>query len=194
DLSVMVVQATGSRRLLASDPASAAKAAELIEHTGREALGELRRLLGTVRVGDDPAPEGVAGLERLAAQARAAGQPGQLDVEGGESELSPGLSMAVHRIVQEALTNAYKHAPGARTDVTLGVGARELALEVSNESAATGAGVPGGGHGLIGMRERALLYDGSLEAGPRAQGGWAVTARLPLGPLVNATQRRSTPR
>ncbi len=180
-ISVMVVQAGGARRILERDAGRAVEAATRIERTGREALGEMRHLLGMLSDGADraalaPQPT-LAEIGELVARARAAGLPAVLDVRGERQPLSAGLDLAAYRIVQEGLTNAMKHAPGAVTTVTVSWTPHDLALEIRN--AANGGVTSSGGHGLTGMAERVRLYGGELQAGP-ADGGWRVSARLPL--------------
>jgi signal transduction histidine kinase len=191
-ISVMVVQAGGGRRILDRDPQRAAEAAARIEQAGREALAEMRRLLGVLHP-EERAPErepqpGMAGLEALVERARGAGLPVALHVEGERPELSQGLDLAAYRIVQEALTNALRHAGGAPAEVLVRYGPDAIELEVADRgrgpaappgAAAGGAGPAG--HGLVGMRERAQLYGGELHAGPRPGGGFTVRARLPVG-------------
>ena len=180
-ISVMVVQAGGARRILTRDAGRAVEAATRIERTGREALGEMRHLLGMLSDGADRAalaPQPTLGeIGELVARARAAGLPAVLDVRGERQPLSAGLDLAAYRIVQEGLTNAMKHAPGAVTTVTVSWAPHDLALEIRN--AANGGVTSSGGHGLTGMAERVRLYGGELQAGP-ADGGWRVSARLPL--------------
>lgn len=183
-ISVMVVQAGGARRILERDPERAAEAAALIERTGRDALAEMRLLLGVLRPGEqrpgrEPQP-GMAGLEQLVERARAAGLPVALRVEGTRPELPQGLDLAAYRIVQEALTNALRHAGAAPTEVVVRYGPAALELEVADRGAAAAPAPGTGGHGLVGMRERARLYGGELHAGPRPGGGFEVRARLPL--------------
>jgi signal transduction histidine kinase len=183
-ISVMVVQAGGARRILERDPRRAAEAAALIERTGRDALAEMRLLLGVLRPGDqrpgrEPQP-GMAGLESLVERARAAGLPVELRVEGRRPELPQGLDLAAYRIVQEALTNALRHAGAAPTKVVVRYGAAALELEVADRGRPAAPAAAPGGQGLVGMRERARLYGGELHAGPRPGGGFAVRARLPL--------------
>jgi signal transduction histidine kinase len=120
----------------------------------------------------------------LIGQARGSGLTVSLDVEGEERPLPVGVDLAAYRVLQEALTNVRKHAPGARTEVRIRYAASELELEVRDNGAAAGAvrivNSDGGGHGLIGMRERVALYGGELEAGPLPEGGFRVRVRLPL--------------
>jgi signal transduction histidine kinase len=197
-ISVMVVQAGGARRILERDPRRAAEAAARIEQTGRDALAEMRRLLGVLRPEErrserEPQP-GMAGVGALVERARGAGLPVALRVEGERPELPQGLDLAAYRIVQEALTNALRHAGGAPAEVLVRYGPDAIELEVADRGPgprlppATGARDPGpAGHGLVGMRERAQLYGGELHAGPRPGGGFAVRARLPVRDPALAT-------
>jgi signal transduction histidine kinase len=181
-MSVMVVQAGGARRILDRDPARALEAAERIERTGREALAEMRHLLGVLHPGEEPralAPQPtLAELDALIARAQAAGLPVLLHEDGARRALPAGLDLAAYRIVQEALTNALKHAGGAVTEVTVVWGELELAIEVRDRGRRRVAS--DGGHGLVGMRERVRVYGGELETGPARGGGWRVRATLPL--------------
>ena len=187
-LSVMVVQASGARRALAANPGAAVDAAKLIEQSGRDALVELRRLFGTVRRGEVEALDGSPGLDQvkaLVARARLAGLPATLRVEGEPVALGPGADMSAYRLVQEALTNALKHAGSSTTEVVLRYRHDGVSIEVVDEGdghAPASADVSGGGHGIIGMRERMKLYGGTVEAGPREDGGFAVRAYLPRQP------------
>ena len=185
NLSVVVVQAAGARAQAerrGADPGSLEK----IERSGREALVEMRRLLGVLRsddgAGSGTAPQpGLGQLPALAEGVRAAGVDVELDVWDGE--LPPAVGLSAYRIVQEALTNTLKHAgPAARARVAVRRDPDALTIEVSDDG--TGGAPSPGGHGLVGMRERAALLGGELSAGPRAGGGFAVVARLPLATPV----------
>ncbi|HEV8636329.1 MAG TPA: histidine kinase [Chloroflexota bacterium] len=184
-VSVMVVQAGAARTLLTRQPPRATEALLAVESGGREALGELRRLLGLLTDPDaEPslAPQpGLAQLDRLVERVGQAGLPVDVKIAGTPRRLPTGLDLTAYRIVQEALTNALKHAGGARCDVLVEFGGRELRLEVvdagGSPAAATGDGA---GRGLLGMQERIAAYGGELRAGPRPEGGFAVRARLPL--------------
>jgi signal transduction histidine kinase len=194
-VSVMIVQA-GAARLLLAEPARAAGPLLAVEEAGRQALAELRRLLGILRVGAahaalSPQP-GLAQVERLVAQARAAGLPVDLFVQGEARALPRGVELAAYRIVQESLTNARKHAGQAKARVIVRYGDGALELEITDDGRGRSAGHPGG-HGLVGMRERAALYGGELRAGPRSEGGFGVHARLPLEAIGNADRRRPAP-
>jgi signal transduction histidine kinase len=159
---------------------------ETIESSGRDALGELRRLLGVLRArGSDPlAPQpGLGTLPELLEDSRRAGQEIRFGVEGDPVRLKPALSLAAYRIVQEALTNARKHAPSATVDLTLRWRTDELEIDAVNDAAASGdRGANRAGHGLLGMRERATLFGGDVRARPRPSGDFRVLARLPLDP------------
>jgi signal transduction histidine kinase len=182
-ISVMVLQARGGRRVLESDPADARGAFAVIETTGQQALDEMRRLVGMLRTADDSLPlapqPGLRALDTLVEQVRAAGLPVQVAIEGEPRELPPGVDVSAFRIVQEALTNALKHAGPAHANVVLRYGADDLELEISDDGRGTGdASVSG--YGLVGMRERVSVYGGELHAGRRPGGGYALHARLPL--------------
>ena len=182
-VSVMTVQAGAARMLLEEDPARAREPLLAVEESGRQALAEMRRLLGVLRGGDDAAalaPQpGMAQMEALIRQVRSAGLPVDLTAEGEERPLPPGVDLTAYRVVQEALTNVLRHAGAARAQVHVRYGPQVLELEVTDD----GHVVPKnnhGGHGIFGMRQRVALYGGELEAGPRAAGGYAVRARLPV--------------
>jgi signal transduction histidine kinase len=184
-VSVMVVQAGAARRIASAKPEQAHDAIASIESTGRQALAEMRRLVGVLRSGDeptslDPQPR-LTDLAALVEQARAAGLPVRLEVEGEPRALPAGIDLSAYRIVQEALTNVRKHAGPARAEVRLRYGSGSLRIEVVDDGHAAVATANGGrGQGLIGMRERVALFDGRLEVGPLPQGGFRVLADLPL--------------
>ncbi|HEX8004978.1 MAG TPA: histidine kinase [Trebonia sp.] len=188
NVSVMVVQADGAGYALDSSPELARMALEAISSTGRQALAEMRSLLGVLRsAGDDPAeltPQpGVEQLAGLLEQARAAGLPVSFAVEGVPHPLLPGAALTAYRIVQESLTNARKHGgPTVTATVTLRFCEDQLMIKVSDDGrkSAAAALADGRGHGLIGMHERVEAYGGTVSAGPRPGGGWRVTATLPL--------------
>jgi signal transduction histidine kinase len=179
-VSVMVVQAGGARRILDRDPQRAVEAAAHIEDAGRAALAEMRRLLGVLHHSDERAPQPtMRELGALVERTRAAGLPVSLNVEGEPQSLPAGMDLAAYRVVQEALTNAIKHAGAAPTEVTVRWEPEHLELEIVDNGAPAANG-SGGGHGLVGMEERVRLYDGELRAGRREGGGFEVVARLPL--------------
>jgi signal transduction histidine kinase len=181
-VSVMVVQAAGVRRLLPVEQERERQALETVEKTGRQALAEMRRLLGVLRTEADrpelvPQP-GLTTIRQLVEQVRNAGLPVELEVEGDPVELAPGIDLAAFRIVQEALTNTLRHAGPAHAWVRVRYAADELELTIANDGET--AAPDSGGYGLVGMKERVNLYGGKLEAGPRDGGGFSVSARLPL--------------
>ncbi|MEU3525377.1 sensor histidine kinase [Streptomyces sp. NPDC038707] len=185
-MSVISVQAGLARFVLDSAPAKARDALGTIADTSGEALEELRRMLHVLRE-EDPGSPGRAPMPTLARlgdlveRVRAGGLPVDLAVEGPERPLPPGVELCAYRVVQEALTNALKHAGPARARVELRYGAQELTARVTDDGGGTDpARVPAGaGHGLIGMRERAKLYGGAVSAGPRSGGGYEVLLTLP---------------
>jgi signal transduction histidine kinase len=182
-VSVMTVQASAVRRLLRPDQVREREALLVVERTGREALAEMRRMVGVLRRPEEapalaPQPS-LEHLERLVEQAREAGLPVELQVEGEPVELPAGLDLTAYRLVQEGLTNALKHARAERAQVIVRYSDGEIELIVSDDGAGPGD-TAGGGHGLVGMRERVSVYGGELEAGPRPEGGFRLRAKLPL--------------
>lgn len=186
-VSVMVIQAGGARVVMDSDPERAEDSLRLVERAGRDALAEMRRLLGAFDSGADapalaPLP-GLAEIEQLVLRTRAAGLATALEVEGDVPVVSPAFDLCAFRIVQEALTNAIKHAGPADVRVLVRWAPDALELEVSDNGRGPGAATGGPpGHGIAGMRERVALHGGSVYAGADADGGFAVRARLPLTP------------
>ncbi|MFC4057494.1 sensor histidine kinase [Planomonospora corallina] len=190
NVSVMIVQADGAGYAIDSDPEQARLAVRAVSAAGRRALAEMRRMVGVLRtdaeaVEGEYAPQpGLSQLDALMEQVRSSGLPVEVRVSGAVRELPEGEQLAVYRIVQEALTNTLKHGgPGSRAEVELEYGVRELVVRVADDG--RGVAAPGGpgGHGLVGMRERVMVYGGSLEAGPRPGGGFRVVVRLPVGEL-----------
>ena len=181
-ISVIAVQTQAVRRRL--DPSLTREVDDLkaVETTARQAMAEMRRLFGVLRADTDrPALEpqpGLDQLDRLVADARAAGTPVEVVVEGEGMALPPGLDLAAYRIVQEALTNARRHAPGSPVRICLRWAGGGLDVSVENDGAVRPR-ADGGGYGLVGMRERVALYGGALEAGPTPH-GFGVHATLPL--------------
>ncbi|MCP2342880.1 sensor histidine kinase [Actinomadura rupiterrae] len=185
NVSVIVVQADGAAYAIETDPGRARQALETISTTGRTALAEMRRLLGVLReesaAGAYAPQPGLAQLDDLVEQVRAAGLPVTLERTGRPAEVSEGRALAVYRIVQEALTNTLKHGgPRASATVTLHYGDDEMTVAVVDDGRGAAAPDDGHGHGLVGMRERAAVYGGVVEAAPRDGGGFAVTARIPV--------------
>jgi signal transduction histidine kinase len=206
-VSMMVVQAEAGAVAAERDPARAGGAFEAIAATGRQALVEMRRLLGVLRQEAEPrdglapapglAPQpGLDALPSLVEQVGRAGLAVELVVEGPEAALPPGIDLSAYRIIQEALTNAVRHGGAGQARVVVRYGEHDLELQIENglepPSAAAGpfrpAGSPVGdrqvrrsGRGLLGMRERVGLFGGELRAGPGPDGGFTVVARLPIG-------------
>jgi signal transduction histidine kinase len=183
-VSVMVVQAGAERRALGDDRGETREVLQTIEQTGRQTLAEMRRLLGMLRRSDDelalaPQPS-IEHVDMLVSQVREAGLPVTLDIEGDPVPLAAGIDLSAYRIVQEALTNALKHAGPASARVTVRYGRSDLELEIVDDGVGAAANGDGAGHGLIGMRERVHLFGGKLATGAGGDGGYAVRARLPL--------------
>jgi signal transduction histidine kinase len=187
-VSVMVVQADGAAYAVHSNPELAERAVKTISATGREALTELRRLLGVLRsedgVGGERTPQpGTGSLDDLAERVRLVGLPVRLKLKGDLDGLPAGIGLGVYRIVQEALTNTLKHAgAGASAVVRVSRVGENIELDISDDGFGTPHQLVGisGGNGLIGMRERAHVFGGTLDAGPRPGGGWHVHAVLPI--------------
>jgi signal transduction histidine kinase len=185
-VSVMLVQAGAARQVLQTSPERAEDALLTVEATGREAMAELRRMLGVLNddgeaTGLTPQP-GVDQLEALISRVREAGLPTELEIDGTPRTLPASLDVTVYRIVQEALTNALRYARRAATLVHLSYEPAQIRVEVLDEGPATADALSGSGRGLIGMEQRASLVGGRVEAGPRLGGGYAVRAWLPLDP------------
>lgn len=189
NLTVMIGLADGASYALSASPASSQSAMERVSQTGRQALGEMRRLLGVLR--DEPQQEestfepqpGLDRLDELLARVEAAGIPVSIEVTGDPHVLPGGVQLTVFRVAQEALTNTLKHAGRPATaHLSLRCGADRVALEVIDTGGSAGAlpprPLPSGGRGLRGMRERAAAFGGELEAGPRPEGGWRVALTL----------------
>jgi signal transduction histidine kinase len=185
NVSVMVVQADGAAYALDRSPEKARQALAAISSTGRQALAEMRQMLGVLRSVDeapdtDPQP-GLDQLSELLEQTRASGLAVSFTVQGVPHPLADGVALAAYRTVQESLTNVRKHGgPGARADVVLRYCPDAVMLTISDDGQGAAADGDGAGHGLIGMRERAAVHGGTLHAGPQPGGGYKVTARLPL--------------
>lgn len=182
-ISVIVLQARGGRRLLDTEPDQTRGALDAIEHTGRQALVEMRRLVGMLREDEGaialaPHP-GLAHLDGLLERVRAAGLPVDLQIDGTSTELPPGVDLSAFRIVQEALTNALKHAGPARVIVRLRYQPDALGIDITDDGVGA-AMTRGDGHGLAGIRERVAVYGGNLDAGPGSEGGYEVRVHLPL--------------
>ncbi|MER7334420.1 MULTISPECIES: sensor histidine kinase [unclassified Micromonospora] len=213
-MAVMIVQADGARFMLDRDPETARNAVKVVADTGRQALEEMRRLVGVLRepsppdatagpgAADEPGGAGVAAdpehrrlalteLPALLDRFRAAGLRVRHTVTGEPAPLPAGLELTLYRVVQEGLTNALKHAGvGAGVEVTLDHSRDAVVARVLDDGRGRPpvSPAPSGGHGLVGMRERVSVYDGSLTAGPRLAGGWQVEARLPLPSTPGTTE------
>jgi signal transduction histidine kinase len=185
-LAVITVQAGVGRCLADQDPDQASSALASIETISRTAQDELRVVLGLLRDGD-PGPAGaplapaprLIDIKDLADTIRASGIPVQLRMEGIDRQLSPSLELSIYRVVQEALTNVVKHAPGARVAVELTVSAGKVRLDIQDDGRPVKPG-SGTGHGITGMRERIGAFGGWLVAGPVATGGFQVAAEIPI--------------
>lgn len=183
-VTVMVTLSEGAAARAATDPAQSADAMRNVAEVGREALGELRKVLGVLRESDEapsrqPQPD-TSELPLLIARFRDAGLPVTLTTSGPPLR-DPGVALAVYRIVQEALTNALRHAKGAsRVTVTLVNASGQALVHITDDGAATGSGPHGAGRGLIGIRERAATHGGSVTAGPLPGRGWRIEATIPL--------------
>jgi signal transduction histidine kinase len=191
------ISVSGVRRLLRPDQVEERAALEAVERTGRESLAEMHRMLGVLRTADDTERGPAPGLDRvpeLLDAARRAGLHAELTVRGTPRPLPPGIELAAYRIVQEAVTNVLRHAAARRVDCTVGYGDACVEMLVVDDGRGTAA-TDQGGHGLVGLRERAALYAGSVEAGPRPDGGYAVRAVLPVPAAVSvpATATRDAP-
>jgi signal transduction histidine kinase len=186
-VSVMVIHAGGARLVMDDAPERAEQSLRSVERAGREALAEMRRLLGILGDGDPralaPQP-GLADIASLLARAQTSGLSADLHVVGDPVPVSPALDLCAYRVVQEALTNAIKHAAPARASVNVRWQPAVLELEVSDDGSGhstANVAAAGGGHGIVGMRERVSLHSGTLEAGVHRGGGFTARARLPLG-------------
>jgi signal transduction histidine kinase len=183
-VSVMTVQASAVRRLLKPEQEREREALLVVEQTGREALAEMRRMVGVLRRPEEapalaPQPS-LEHVEKLVEQARESGLPVELKVEGEAVQLPAGVDLTAYRLVQEGLTNALKHAKAEHAEVLVRYADGHVELTVSDDGPGGGGG-DSGGHGLVGMRERVSVYGGELEAGPRPEGGFQLKARLPVG-------------
>jgi signal transduction histidine kinase len=196
NVSVMIIQAGAARKIMKTSPEQAGEALLAVEAGGRAAMTELRHVMGLLTMADEsegtdggadladtaavPAPQpGLDQLETLVGRVRDTGLPVDLTVTGLPRPLPPGLELAAYRVVQEALTNTVKHASGATAAVTVEYGPERLRVEVTDTGGRPGAGA-GSGRGLIGLRERLAVHDGTLNTGRRLTGGYRVEALIPL--------------
>ncbi len=189
DVAVMIVHAGAAERVLAQRPEQVAESLAQIQASGRKAVEELHLLLGML---NEPEPAlrprpGLHGVGRLVDELVGAGQPVSLAVTGQVRDIGDALDVSAYRLVQEALTNVLKHAPGSRTRIAVDYGLSVLTIAVVDEGSGAaegaegvGARLPSSGRGIAGMTERARLFGGTLTAGSRPAGGWAVRATLPI--------------
>lgn len=194
NVSVMVIQAGAARKIMTKSPEQAGEALLAVEAGGRAAMTELRHVMGLLTMDCAAEPTGTAEtdaglapqpgldqLDTLVGRVRDTGLRVGLTVTGVRRDLPPGVELAVYRVVQEALTNTVKHASGATASVTVAYRPDLLRVEVTDTGGRSGAGAStGGGRGLIGLRERLAVYDGTLQAGRRLSGGYRVEALIPL--------------
>ena len=181
-VSVMTVQAAAVRRLVEADQEPIRQALVVVEETGRQALAEMRRMVGVLRHPEEapalaPQPS-LEQIEKLVEHTRDAGLPVELRIEGEPVQLPAGVDLTAYRFVQEGLTNAVKHARADKAEVVVRYDDGHVELTVTDDGCGDGAG-QGSGHGLVGMRERISVYGGELEAGPQPDGGFRIRARLP---------------
>jgi signal transduction histidine kinase len=185
NISLINVQAGVALHLMDERPEQARTALTAIKQASNDAIRELRSVLDVLRMGNEELPRspasGLAHVDDLVSRTEAAGLRVNKHVEGAPRPLPPGVDLAAFRIVQEALTNVTRHAGGARATVRIVYGEHDLTVQVDDDGLGTGStAAAGGGRGIPGMRERAVALGGTLEAGPRAGGGFRVRARLPL--------------
>ncbi|MET9758787.1 histidine kinase [Streptomyces sp. NPDC006372] len=198
NVSVMVIQAGAARKIMKTAPEQAGEALLAVEAGGRAAMTELRHVMGLLTMAGDDEPADEAGdltgtgaelapqpgldqLDTLVGRVRAAGLPVDLTVTGPHREIPSGIELAVYRVIQEALTNTVKHASGASASVTVEYGPERLRVKVTDTGGAPSAGAAtGNGRGLLGLRERLAVYDGTLSTGRRLTGGYCVEALIPL--------------
>jgi signal transduction histidine kinase len=195
-LGVIAVQAGVGMHVIDSDREEARRAFENISRTSRSSLADIRRMLGMVRAGSDNQPTytptpGLADLPRLVDEVTGAGLRVELTVTADTTDTPSGVELAAYRIVQEALTNALRHAHASRVVVTLETDADGLHIVVTDDGVG-GRGARPGGHGLVGMRERVAVYGGALDAGPMAGGGFRVDATLPYDRVRADREESST--
>jgi signal transduction histidine kinase len=183
-MGVIAVQAGVGEHVIETDPASAKRSLQAISDVSRSTLAEIRHMLGVLREDGDaaatytPAP-GLADLDRLTKELEGAGVPVVVSFTGSHREIPRGVDLSAYRIIQEALTNVLKHAGNARVSVTVNYEPGGLRLEIVDDGRGVNGRSSGGGHGLVGMRERVAVYGGSLQSGPRVGGGYQVIAMLP---------------
>lgn len=187
NVSVMVVQASAAQNVLATDVAAADQALEHVQAAGREALEEMKLMLGVLRDSGEPGSRSpspsLQRLDVLVGSVRRSGLQVELEVHGSERRIPPSVDASAYRVVQEALTNALRYAPDARVRVSVRIGPGSVTLGIHDDGVGRVA-TTGEGYGLVGLRERISLHGGSLLAGPAPGGGFAVTAELPFAEAV----------
>jgi signal transduction histidine kinase len=187
NVSMMTVQAGAARKVMDSAPDQAREALLAVEAGGRAAMSELRHVMGLLTMPEavDLAPQpGLDQVAALAGRIRDTGVPVELVVSGTPVPLPPGVDLAAYRVVQEALTNTVKHAAGASVAITVDYRPGEVRVEVADTGGVPSpAAASGNGRGLMGLRERLAVYDGTLDAGPRGTGGYRVRAVIPVGEI-----------
>jgi signal transduction histidine kinase len=187
-MSVVALHAGTGRMVADDDPVAARQALATIETTTRSAMHEMRRMMVVLRDSaedplrvEPPAP-GLRDVDALVADVARTGVSIDLHIEGRRPAVPAGVDLAAYRIVQEGLTNVIRHAGGAPTVVTIRYTSDAVTIDIDDQGSRTpSSAVSSGGHGLVGMRERVELYDGQFDAGSRAEGGFRVSARLPIG-------------
>jgi signal transduction histidine kinase len=181
-VGIIAMQAGAAEALIEKDPAQAREHMDSVRRTAQDTMREMRRLVQVLREdGVDFAPQPTLGqVEQLVEDARLAGVPAELEVDGERRDLPPAIDLAAYRIVQEALTNVRKHAGGADTTVRLLYGAEAVWIEVHNAAGISTVNGADGGQGLTGMRERVRIFGGEVDAAPSPGGGFVVRARLPI--------------
>jgi signal transduction histidine kinase len=190
NLSVMIALTDGAALTLKNDPDRATAALDEASRAGRAALTDMRRVLGVLRGSDDtaalaPAP-GIADLETLLDAVRHTGMEVRYETTGPLTTLEPGIALSTYRIVQEAVTNTLKHAPGARAiDISLRVLHDGVQIAILDDGPGAAGTAHGNGHGIVGMRERAAVHQGEVHAGPAGH-GWLVRAWLQTTPTVES--------
>jgi signal transduction histidine kinase len=194
-VTVMNLHVSGVRRRLEPDQAEERATLEMVERTGREALGEMRRMLNVLRGPGGDGPGASSGLDRLPdllEQARSAGIEVDFTIDGEPRPVAPGIAQAVYRVAQEALTNVIRHAAARRMTCRLGYGRDSVELTIADDGRGADPGARDG-HGLVGMRERAALYGGTVSAGPRPGDGFEVRLALPAPEPAQVAVDQGTP-
>jgi signal transduction histidine kinase len=189
-IATINVQAGAAEHVIADHPEQAAEALSVIKQTSKQALAELREILGVLRRDEEPQPRapaaGLAQLDRLLETVRASGVEVRTHIAGERVPLPTAVDLAAYRIVQESLTNVARHAGIGGAELNIAYAGRALTVTISDDGQGEQRFTEGAGHGIIGMRERAQALGGTLDAGPRPGGGFEVRAWLPLEPMMRA--------